>query len=226
MTLQLATAAASPGSTLNRIVPAAVDLAIIVLLLVTRARGRPLQPARLLAGPLILIAIGIGSSAPELHSTTPHGIDYLIGGIDVLDSLIVGTIRGFTVRLYQRDGAPWYRYGPATIALWLLSILIRVGLAILGSAHHATPLAEGGDLLFMLGLALLCQNVVVVRRHALPPEQPAPAVQSLKAAGEGRANGRPLARRARRRAPRPRGIPRHRPRPPRPPSRRCWRCSR
>lgn len=163
MTLQLA--AASQGGTLNSTVPAVVDLAIIVLLLVTRARGRPLQPARLLAGPLILIAIGIGSSAPELHSATLHGIDYLIGGLDVLDSLIVGTIRGFTVRLYQRDGAPWYRYGPATIALWLLSILIRVGLAILGSAHHASPLAEGGDLLFMLGLALLCQNVVVVRRH-------------------------------------------------------------
>lgn len=105
-------------------------------------------------------------TAPELHSTL-HRIDYLIGGIDLLDSLIVGTIRGFTVRLYQRDGAPWYRYGPATIALWLLSILIRVGLAILGSAHHASPLTEGSDLLFMLGLALLCQNVVVARRHAL-----------------------------------------------------------
>jgi len=62
-------------ATLNSIVPAAVDLAIIVLLLVTRVHGRRLQPARLLAGPLILIAIGIGSSAPELHSTTLHGID-------------------------------------------------------------------------------------------------------------------------------------------------------
>lgn len=179
MTLQLAIAIATPaaaagrqGSTLNSIVPAAVDLAIIVLLLVTRARGRPLEPARLLAGPLLLVAIGIGSSTPALHGTTLHGatwhgIDYLIVGLDLLDSLLVGTIRGFTVRLYQRDGVPWYRYGPVTIALWLLSILIRVGLAVLGAAHHASPLAEGGDLLFMLGLALLCQNVVVVQRYAL-----------------------------------------------------------
>jgi hypothetical protein len=151
-------------------------LAIIVLL-VTRARGRPLEPARLLVGPLLLIAIGIGSSTPALHGATLHGatlhgaawhgIDYLIVGLDLLDSLLVGTIRGFTVRLYQRDGAPWYRYGPVTIALWLLSILIRVGLVILGAAHHASPLAEGSDLLFMLGLALLCQNVVVVQRYAL-----------------------------------------------------------
>lgn len=166
-----AAVAARQGGALNSIVPAAVDLAIIVLLLVTRARGRPLEPARLLAGPLLLIAIGIGSSTPALHGAalhgaTWHGIDYLIVGLDLLDSLLVGTIRGFTVRLYQRDGAPWYRYGPVTVALWLLSILIRVGLAVLGAAHHASPLAEGSDLLFMLGLALLCQNVVVVQRYA------------------------------------------------------------
>jgi hypothetical protein len=126
-------------------------------------------------GPLVLVAIGIGSSASELHTTTLHGIDYLIGSIDLLDSLIVGTIRGFTVRLYQRDGAAWYRYRPATVALWLLSILIRVGLAILGSAHHASPLTEGSDLLFMLGLALLCQNVVVAWRHAQPQPQARPS---------------------------------------------------
>jgi hypothetical protein len=177
MTLQLATAAVSQSNaarlsnTLNSVIPAAVDLGIILLLLVTRVRGRRLEPARLLAGPLVLIAIGVGSSAPELH-TTLHGIDYLIGSIDLLDSLIVGTIRGFTVRLYQRDGAPWYRYGPATVGLWLLSILIRVGLAILGSAHHASPLTEGSDLLFMLGLALLSQNVVVAWRHARPHAGP------------------------------------------------------
>jgi hypothetical protein len=175
MTLQLATAAASQSNTLNSVIPAAVDLGIILLLIVTRIRGRRLEPGRLLVGPLVLIAVGIGSSAPELH-TTLHGIDYLIGGIDLLDSLIVGTIRGFTVRLYQRDGTPWYRYGPATVALWLLSILIRVGLAILGSAHHASPLTEGSDLLFMLGLALLGQNVVVAWRHAQPQPQ-ARAVQ-------------------------------------------------
>jgi hypothetical protein len=117
----------------------------------------------------VLIAIGIGSgigsSATESRTSTLHAIDYLIGGIDLLDSLVVGTVRGFTVRLYQRDGAPWYRYGPATGALWLLSILIRVPLAILGSAHRPSALTGGNDLVFMLGLALLCQNVVVVRRR-------------------------------------------------------------
>lgn len=139
MTLQLAAVTASQSNTLNSVIPAAVDLGIILLLVVTRVHGRRLQPAAPLVSPLVLIAIGIGSSAAELHTTNLHGIDYLIGGIDLLDSLVVGTIRGFTVRLYQRDGAPWYRYGPATVALWLRSILIRVGLAILGSVHHASP---------------------------------------------------------------------------------------
>lgn len=180
MTLHLVTATAttSRANTLGGVISAAVTLAIIGLLIATRVRGRRLEPARLLVGPLVLIAVGVGSvigSVSGAHATTLHGIDYVIGSIDLLDSLIVGTVRGFTVRLYERDGDPCYRYGRATVALWLLSILIRVAVAIVGSAHHASSLT-GSDLLFMLGLALLCQNLVVVRRHA-PSPRPSRAVQ-------------------------------------------------
>jgi hypothetical protein len=35
-----------------------------------------------------------------------------------------------------------------TVVLWVLSILI------LGSAHHASPVSERGDLLFMLGIVI------------------------------------------------------------------------
>jgi hypothetical protein len=181
MTTHLATAA-SQGDTLGSIISPAVTLAIILLLIVTRVRGRRLEPARLLTADLILIAVGIGGAVPVLHSTTLHGIDWLIGSADLLDSLIIGTIRGFTVRLYQRDGAPWYRYGPATVALWLLSILIRIALAAIASARHASPLIAGGDLLFMLGLALLCQNLMVIRRHRHPQARPSHPVEPADAA--------------------------------------------
>ena len=182
MTHQLATAAASPGNTLSSIISPAVTLAIILLLVVTRVRGRRLEPARLLVADLILIAVGIGESVPLLHNTTLHGTDWLIGSADLLDSLIIGTTRGFTVQLYQRDGAPWYRYGPATVALWLLSILIRIALAAIASARHASPLVTGGDLLFMLGLALLCQNLMIVRRHSHPQARPSHPVEPADAA--------------------------------------------
>ena len=183
MTTQLAAVAAvaaSQDSRLSGTIPAVTTLAIIVVLVITRVRGRPLQPARLLAGPLVLmvigtgslLAIGVGSSASAPHAATLHGIDFLIGGADLLDSVVVGTIRGFTVRLCQRDGAAWYRYGPATVALWVLSVGVRVALAVLGTARHASPLTEGGDLLFMLGLALFCQNLVVIRRNACAAAAP------------------------------------------------------
>jgi hypothetical protein len=156
---------AGQANTLGSVISPAITLAIVLLLVVSRVRGRPLQPARLLTGDLILLAIGLGALIPESH-TIVHGIDYLIVGADLLDSLVLGTIRGFTVRLYERDGVPWYRYGLPTVVWWVVSILIRVALAVLGSAHHASPLSTGGDLLFMLGLALLCQNLVVIRRQA------------------------------------------------------------
>jgi len=181
MTPHLA-AAASQGDTLSSIISPAVTLVIIVLLVVTRVRGRRLEPARLLTADLILIAVGIGGAVPVLHSTTLHGIDWLIGSADLLDSLVIGTARGFTVRLYQRDGAHCYRYGPATVALWILSILIRIALAAAASARHASPLIAGGDLLFMLGLALLCQNLVVIRRHRHPQARPSHPVEPADAA--------------------------------------------
>jgi hypothetical protein len=184
MTPELATAA-SHGNTLSIVISPAVTLAIILLLVVTRVRGRRLEPVRLLVADLILIAVGIGESVPVLHNSSLHGTDYLIGGIDLLDSLIIGTIRGFTVRLYQRDGAPWYRYGAATVALWALSILIRIALATVASARHASPLIAGGDLLFMLGLALLGQNLVIARRHNHPQIRPGHPVAPAGAALSG-----------------------------------------
>lgn len=85
---------AGQGSTLSSGISAAVTPVIILVLIATRIHGRRLQPAHLLILPLGLMAIGIGSSASELHATSLHSIDYLIGGINLLDSLIIGTIRG------------------------------------------------------------------------------------------------------------------------------------
>lgn len=172
MTLDLTDAATvNQSDTLSGVISAALTLAIIALLIATRVRGRRLEPARLLVGPLVLMAVGAGSTVGSyeggLHTVTLHGIDFLIGGIDLLDSLLVGAIRGLTVRLYERDGDPWYSYRLATVALWVLSILIRVALAAVGSVHRASPLV-GDDLLLMLGLALFCQNIVVVRRRPRP----------------------------------------------------------
>ena len=72
-----------------------------------------------------------------------------------------------------------------------LSILIRVALAAVASARRASPLVAGGDLLFMLGLALLCQNLVIVRRHSHPQARPGHPVAPADAALPGQLLRRP-----------------------------------
>jgi hypothetical protein len=155
--------AAATHSTVSGAASAAIVLAVIALLVVTRMRGRRLDEQRMLLIPGILIVAGIANVA-SAHSGTLHSIDYVIIAIDLADSLILGVCRGFSVKIYEQDGAPWYRYSPLTAGLWLLSIGIRLGLAAIGSKHHAAAITAGGDLLLMLGLTLVCQNLVVAAR--------------------------------------------------------------
>lgn len=157
-------AVSSTNSATTSVLSGVVSLVVLVLLLVRRARGQPLNVRRILTLAGVITVIGVVVAVSELNTTKFHSVDYVIGGIDLVDSLVLGTVRGFTVRIEDRDGALWYRYGPLTLAFWVVSIVIRVVLIVVGEAHHVSSLIAEGDLLFMLGIMLLCQNLVVAQR--------------------------------------------------------------
>jgi hypothetical protein len=48
-------------------------------------------------------------------------------GAGVGASVVLGLARGATVAVYDRDGASWLRYRPATLWLWLATVAVRVG---------------------------------------------------------------------------------------------------
>lgn len=159
--------AAGPSS----VVSVVVTLVILLLVLVSRVRGRELLTRRLFVGPLIILLLGAASVIPQLSASKSapvhlHGIDYLVLGTDLALSVVIGSIRGFTVLIYPKDGTTWYRYGPVTVLLWFLSIALRIALGIIGAHHGAQPLATSGVVLFMFGLTLLIQNGIVAARAA------------------------------------------------------------
>ncbi|RJQ74661.1 hypothetical protein D5S17_22050 [Pseudonocardiaceae bacterium YIM PH 21723] len=139
-------------------------IVLIALLLVRRTRGRVLRPDKLLTVPIILIAIGVVSVLPKLHGFSLSGADALVLLGDLVICLGLGLWRGFSVVLYRVDGQLWQRYGAVTVALWLLTIVARVGLGLLGKSLGADPLVTSGLLLVLFGLTLVVQNVVVGRR--------------------------------------------------------------
>ncbi|WP_163506022.1 CcdC protein domain-containing protein [Fodinicola acaciae] len=145
---------------------AALTLAILVLLVVTRIRGRPLRRKRVVILPLVLMALGLAATLPPALKGHLYAVDYAVIAGDALLSVALGGIRGYTVILYRRDNVTWYRYGPLTVLLWVLSIVLRIVLAVVATQLGATSVITGNSLMFWLGTTLLTQNILLLTRSS------------------------------------------------------------
>ena len=181
-------AAAAGGADAAATPTVAITLVILLLIVAKRVRGQRLRPHKLIILPLIPMLMGAGEAIslfadPRLGPIRLHGIDYLVLAVDLALSIAIGSVRGFTVRVYPKDGVTWYRYGPMTVLLWCLSITLRIALGIYGSHRGATPLVTSDSVLVMLGLTLLIQNVIVLAvvpsavRTDSPPTSSEPRLQ-------------------------------------------------
>ncbi|RNI25326.1 hypothetical protein [Flexivirga caeni] len=177
MTAAVHTAGASQGP---GAVPLLIGLAVIVLLIARRTRGTRLTAHRLFVLPVIVTVFGLAVLLPGLNPGHLRTVDYAVLTLDVLLSLLLGVARGASVLIYPYDGTTWFRYPSLTVALWVVSLVARVALGVAGRHEGATPVVTTDAVLFMLGLSLLTQNVVVwVRRGQVrhtgnsPAEKPA-----------------------------------------------------
>jgi hypothetical protein len=68
------------------------------------------------------------------------------------------------VLVSARDGAVRYRYGTTTVVLWAVSILLRFALGAVGARFGGNELVTSAGVLFMLGISLITQNVLVLSR--------------------------------------------------------------
>lgn len=159
-------------------VPVVIGTLAVVVIVLRRMRGQELRRRRLLIRPLVILIVGLAAMVPQLfgmHSF--HEIDYLLAVIDLMLTLGLGAIRGLTVLVYPQDGSIWYRYGPITVGLWLLSIILRFLLGMYGAQHGATALVTSASVIAMLGLTLLVQNLIVTTRQPSLPHEPTPRTQ-------------------------------------------------
>ncbi|MFI6600172.1 hypothetical protein ACIBHX_28345 [Nonomuraea sp. NPDC050536] len=147
--------------------PVIIGVVAVLVLVVTRMSGKQLRPGRLLILPIVLAVVGLAPVVPQLLAGVElHGIDYQVIAVDLTLSIGLGGVRGFTVQIYAKDATNWYRYGPVTVALWCLSIALRFAVGRYGAGHAATTLATSAGVIFMLGLTLLIQNVIVIARNS------------------------------------------------------------
>lgn len=144
-------------------------VAIIVWRLVRKTQERPVktdgQRWRL---PLILIVIGGFETVSLTRGSHPitlgtADLTYLVAVSAV--SLVLGLIRGMTIRITDRGGVLTQKYTAVTVGLWLGSVAVRLGLDV-GASHAfgVSGAVTGTSILMMFGISLLGESLAVATR--------------------------------------------------------------
>ncbi len=136
-------------------------LTAVGYVLVRRMMGEPAQARRMLILPAVLSLIGLSEVSGEVK--TPLSLLFLVATAAI--SVVLGALRGASVRISQHDGLTFVRYTGVTVVLWVLNLAIEFGAHLaLGATDPKDAGAVGNSLLLLLGLGILTEGLVVLYR--------------------------------------------------------------
>ncbi|GHF53072.1 hypothetical protein GCM10017566_28070 [Amycolatopsis bartoniae] len=134
-------------------------IAVIAYVLIRRLAGEPAQAKRMLVIPAILVIVGL----KDLHGVTGAALAYLV--VTGLVTVVLGALRGASIRLFQREGVVFMRYTAVTLGLWVLNIAVKFGSSFLMHVlDPAAATAAGNTLMLSLGLGVLVEGLVVLAK--------------------------------------------------------------
>lgn len=155
-----------------------IGVVVVALVIGRQLRRRPVRegtPLYLVGGLAVLglatLAQGIAQTS---HARPDMALTLLLLALVFAVSAGGGVLRGLSVHVWRDAAGRARRQGGAlTVALWLASIVIHVGLdRCLNSLAHAAALGPA-TLSLSLALTLGAQSLVVRRRAAILPTSPA-----------------------------------------------------
>ncbi|MEU6586219.1 hypothetical protein [Nocardia sp. NPDC046763] len=111
----------------------AVVVAVVLLVIVRRFRGEPLNAKDLLIPPIPLLVIG----AQGLLKHHPTALDWAWTGLALFIGFVLGAWRGTTTRLLTRDGVLWQRYTASTLGVWAASLAVSASVGLIGTEMGA-----------------------------------------------------------------------------------------
>jgi hypothetical protein len=145
--------------------------ALIGFMIFQRIKGRPVQSVRsLLALPVILSIIGWQDIEHVQHLS---GIDITVSVIGCAVSLVLGAVRGLTDKVSDRNGVPWVQWSVASIVVFAVNVVAKLGLDAGGVALGGTTKGVTSSLLLAVGLMLIGESAVVLYRVQGSPLRPA-----------------------------------------------------
>lgn len=149
---------------------AQVGIVVVVLVLVIgkRFRPRPVRgDSRQWRLPVVLAALGISNLASLSHHTPPVTMTGTATAFLVaagLISLVLGALRGLTVRIYSDGTELMQRYSVMTAGLWIATIVMRLGMDLAAPSLGVARATASASLLLMFGLSLLGESLAVTAR--------------------------------------------------------------
>ena len=142
-----------------------VEIVLIVAavgyLMVRRLIGEPAQAKQMLILPAILSVVGLSTVSGEVK--TAASLVFLVGTAAI--SVVLGVLRGVSVRISRRDGTAFVRYTPVTVGLWVANIVVKIGVNLALDAFD--PQDAGGvsnSMLLTIGAGILAEGLVVLYR--------------------------------------------------------------
>jgi ABC-type dipeptide/oligopeptide/nickel transport system permease subunit len=87
------------------------------------------------------------------------GVDIVWLVIGSAIGLALGFLRGWTVRVFEKDGVLWQRYTPWTLLVWAVSMALNAGVGFLAVHTGAHP--EARPMTLSIGVGLVGELIPV-----------------------------------------------------------------
>jgi hypothetical protein len=110
----------------------------------------------------VLLTLGLFSLSSVVDVASPGQIAFLL--LDCVVLIGFGVARGASLRLTSTPEGLWQKGTGTTLALWLLTIGIRVAGAVAAAAIWPHNPVSQASLVFTIGVTIAAQNAMVYRR--------------------------------------------------------------
>jgi hypothetical protein len=136
----------------------ALYAALIAFFLFRRIKGEPVATdKKLFVLPIVLVVIGWGQVGHDSMNT----VATVVTAISAAVAFGMGVLRGAKDKLSLRDGAPFMRWGRASMTVFVANIAIKLVLDVVLVAAGGTAGAAAASLALVFGLTLLGEAVAL-----------------------------------------------------------------
>jgi hypothetical protein len=138
---------------------ALIGLVVAALFIIRQFRTRRVTSLWMWLVPLVLAAIGI-SGLGQLNS-----VGWAVLALNLVLGIGLGIVRGNSFRLWTNsDGQALMRATNLTLVLWLVTIAIKIGLAVVERQTGLAAATPGADVMLPTAATLAAQSLSVYLR--------------------------------------------------------------